>query len=335
MSTPYDRILGQSPAAQAIREFAHRAARIPAPVLLTGETGTGKGLLARVIHDASPRAAQPFIAVNCAGIPETLFESEFFGHTRGAFTGAHDTRRGLLELAHHGTLFLDEIGELPLALQAKLLTALEDGEIRRLGGERTIRVDARIISATGVDLLRHVHDNRFRRDLYHRLVVLSFRLPALRERPDDIPLLARHFLSRHARRYDRPIRDFEPAALRRLLDYPWPGNIRELSHAIEAAVIACDDAPRIAARHLPDTLTEPPSPLPDPLPPSRPRRYSFYGSAESERRRILDALRRCHGNKTRAAAFLGMARNTLHAKIRALGLDHPHPTPHETPDTAS
>ncbi|HEX7119536.1 MAG TPA: sigma-54 dependent transcriptional regulator [Longimicrobiales bacterium] len=318
-------ILGTSDAAEAIRSFGRRAARVDAPVLLTGESGTGKGLLARAIHRASRRSGRPFIAVNCAGVPETLFESEFFGHARGAFTGAHDSRRGLFEQAHGGTLFLDEVADLPPGLQAKLLTALEDGEIRRLGSERVVRVDVRVIAATGADLERLVAEGRFRRDLYHRLLVLSFRLPALRERSDDLDLLARHFVEQFARRYDRRVRDFDAAAHARLHAHPWPGNIRELAHAIEAAVLACEES-RIRLRHLPDSVRTP-TPAPEPgAGAERPHgRYSFHGPPAEERRRIEEALRLCHGNKTRAAARLGMARNTLRHKLRALGIDGERP----------
>ena len=358
-----DRILGRSAAAAALREFGRRAAAVDAPVLLTGETGTGKGLLARAIHDCSRRARAPFVAINCAGVPETLFESEFFGHTRGAFTGAHQSHRGLFEQASAGTLFLDEVGELPLPLQAKLLTALEDGEIRRLGGERTVRVDVRIIAAAGVDLERAVAHGRFRRDLFHRLLVLSYRLPPLRDRDGDLEFLARHFLEHFAARYQRPARAFSPAALARMRDYTWPGNIRELAHAVEAAVLACDST-IIGVAHLPTTVTSPPplgnapaihehlahyphhlGPYPAPSPDGAgtglpdldagraqrmlPRvRYSFYGSADEERRRIEEALRLFRGNKTRAAAALGMARNTLRLKLRHFGLDaHERPEP--------
>ncbi|HEX7049695.1 MAG TPA: sigma 54-interacting transcriptional regulator [Longimicrobiales bacterium] len=315
----FDQILGRSEAAEAMRDFGRRAARVSAPVLLTGESGTGKGVLARAIHAASARARGPFVGINCAGVPDSLFESEFFGHTRGAFTGAHAARRGLFEQAHRGTLFLDELGELSLPLQAKLLTVLEDGEVRRLGGERITRVDVRLIAATGIDVDRAVHEGRFRRDLYHRLLVLSYRLPPLRNREGDIDLLARHFLDLYARRYGRPIRGFDSAATTRLHRHSWPGNVRELAHAIEAAVLACDET-RIAAHHLPVTLFQPAPVAPEPLRPAG-TRYAFYGSETDERRRIEEALQRHHGNKTRAAAALGMARNTLRAKIRAFGID--------------
>ncbi len=314
----FSSILGRSDAAEAIRAFGRRAARVDAPVLLTGESGTGKGLLARAIHRASARSRRPFVAVNCAGVPESLFESEFFGHVRGAFTGAHEARRGLFEQAHGGTLFLDEIGDLPGALQAKLLTTLEDGEVRRLGSERVVRVDVRVIAATGAALETRVRDGRFRRDLYHRLLVLSFRLPPLREREGDLEFLARHFLEHYSAKYRRRVVGFDPAAWARLRSHGWPGNVRELAHAIEAAVLACDDT-RLRPRHLPESVRSPVVEKPEA---SRPvGRYSFSGSPAEERRRIEEALRRFRGNKTRAAAQLGMARNTLRNKLKAHGIE--------------
>ena len=321
---PFDRILGQSEAASATREFGRRAAAVDAPVLLTGETGTGKSLLARVLHSASARRRGPFVVVNCAGVADTLFESEFFGHRRGAFSGAHQSHRGLIEQASGGTLFLDELVELRPGLQAKLLTALESGEIRRVGGERTVRVDARLIAATNDDLERAVRERRFRRDLYHRLLVLAFRLPALRERADDLEMLAHAFLRRAADRYDRRVQGFDDGAIARLRAYHWPGNVRELAHAVEAAVLACDSRLRIGAQHLPRRVLEPPRASADTGDgPATGHRYSFYGSADEERRHIEAALRRHHGNKTHAARSLGMARNTLRQKIRRLGIDDP------------
>ena len=359
----FDRFLGASAEADAVREFGRRAAAVDAPVLLTGESGTGKGLLARAIHEASARTRHAFVAVNCAGVPETLFESHFFGHDRGAFTGAQQSHRGLFEQADGGTLFLDEVSELPLALQAKLLTALEDGEIRRLGSERVVRVSPRLIAAAGCDLLDAVRRRAFRRDLYHRLVVLSCTLPPLRDRPGDVDALAACFLEAAARRYALPPRRFDDAALERLRRHAWPGNVRELAHAVEAALLACD-GPRILLRHLPpgvrdgaagmaslpvwgegaapghvadgsvgrgDVVAGSRSDAAGPAgaggpasrnggagPPVRARggRYSFFGSAHEERRRIAAALEACRGNKTRAAEMLGMARNTLRAKLR-------------------
>jgi DNA-binding NtrC family response regulator len=314
--TPFDAIVGESAAARAIRDFGRRAARVDAPVLLTGESGTGKGMLARAIHEASARARAPFVAVNCAGVPEPLFESEFFGHSRGAFTGAQQAHRGLLEQAQGGTLFLDEIGELAPALQAKLLTAVEDREFRRVGGERVIRVDARVVAATSLDLELAVATGGFRRDLYHRLLVLAFRLPALRERDDDIDLFVSDALARFGARYGRPAIRLDPAAQARIRAYSWPGNIRQLIHATEAAVLACD-GDRIQLRHLPAGLLANADHPAATSPPAGARvRYSFHGSATDERRHIEEVLRRWRGNKTRAAAELGMTRNTLREKLR-------------------
>jgi transcriptional regulator with PAS, ATPase and Fis domain len=307
-----------------MREFGGRAATVDATVLLTGESGTGKGMLARAIHHASARVRAALVSINCASVPESLFESEFFGHVRGAFTGAQQTHRGLLEQADRGTLFLDEIGELAPALQAKLLTVIEDGEIRRLGAERPVRVNVRLIAATGVDLTRAVTAGRFRRDLYHRLLVLCYHLPPLRERKGDIDLFANHYLDQFNRRYSRVVRGFEGSVLDRLRNHPWPGNIRQLANAIEAAVLACD-GPRIGLRHLPQSvLTDCIDEDSDPslatmtTANNRKQRYSHFGSSEEEKKRIEEALRRYHGNKTQAAAALGMARNTLRSKLRLL-----------------
>lgn len=315
----FDSILGESDAAADIRDFGRRAAAVDATVLLTGESGTGKGLLARALHEESVRSRGALVSVNCASLPETLFESEFFGHARGAFTGAQQAHRGLLEQANRGTLFMDEVGELALSLQAKLLTAIEDREFRRVGGEHVVRVDVRVIAATAADLDDAVNAGRFRRDLYHRLMVLAFRLPALRERGDDIEFFADHFLGVFARRYARPLRGFEPAALVRLRSCQWPGNIRQLAHAVEAAVLACD-AGRIGVRHLPAAVRHPAqtvnAPPPVPAPPAPLGRYSHHGSPADERRMIETVLARCRGNKTRAARELGMARNTLRGKLR-------------------
>jgi DNA-binding NtrC family response regulator len=305
-------ILGASRAAADIREFARIAAGVDVPVLITGESGTGKGVLAAAIHGASRRRERPLVDVNCAGVPETLFESEFFGHVRGAFTGAHQTRRGLFEQANGGTLFLDEIGELTPTLQAKLLTSLESGRIRRVGSEGVVPVDARIVTATGVDLEAAVAGGAFRLDLYHRLLVLAYHLPPLRERGPDILLLARHFVCTFAAVHRRQPGDLQPATVRLLESHPWPGNIRQLAHVLEAAVITCDGG-GIRPEHLPQRLLH--ASTAD-LPP--PTRYSFYGTHAEERARITDALRDCHGNITRAARSLHMSRNTLRSRMAEL-----------------
>ena len=314
MVDPFAPILGGSRAAASIREFARLAATVTAPVLITGETGTGKGVLAAAIHHASSRASHRLVAVNCAGVPESLFESEFFGHSRGAFTGAHQARRGLFELADGGTLFLDEVGELTLPLQAKLLTAMDHGEIRRLGAESVVRVDARMIAATAADLERAVEARTFRLDLYHRLLVLSFHMPPLRERGPDVLLLARHFLCTFAARYERRVGDLGSDLIRLLEQHPWPGNIRQLAHAMEAAVLH-NAGPTVRAADIPRRI------LHQATSDTAGHRYSFYGTESEERTAIESALRAHRGNLTRAARSLGMARNTLRARMTALGLD--------------
>lgn len=230
-------LLGSSEAMLEVREFALTAARVNAPVLILGETGTGKSLVSRVIHSESPRARGPYQAVNCAGIPDTLFESEFFGHQRGAFTGAREGRRGVMEQADRGTLLLDEVGELSLSQQAKLLIALEEGEIRRLGGEGTVRLDLRLISASSRRLSVEVQKGGFRRDLFHRLAVLCLHLPPLRSRIADIPLLAQSLLKVQRVRHGRPGPPLSRECLSFLETRDWPGNVRELGHVLEAALI--------------------------------------------------------------------------------------------------
>ena len=340
-------LLGASQAMERVRTFARRAAHVNVPVLILGETGTGKSLLGRIIHQESPRAPGPFLAVNCAGIPDTLFESEFFGHRRGAFTGAREGRRGILEQAQGGSLFLDEVGELSVPQQAKLLTALEEGEVRRLGGEGTVMVDVRVLAATSRDVSREMREGGFRRDLFHRLAVLTCQIPPLRDRREDVSVLARSLVRRHQRRHGCSRIPLSPAVLQYLEEHPWPGNVRELSHLLEAALIlgeagALDvEALRTAGAMAEGGL----GPQPDPgrggrgngssdgpdlcggasghdedkrVP--RTRRYSFQGSESEEREAIQSALTRARGNKSFAARELGMARNTFRVKLRKHGL---------------
>lgn len=324
MSTSGDEgleLLGRSEAMEAVRRFARRASEVDVPVLLSGETGTGKSLLARWIHERSPRAGAPFVAVNCAGVPEGLFESEFFGHQRGAFTGAHTDRKGLFEVSEDGTLFLDEVGELHPGQQAKMLTVLEDHELRRVGGSRTVRVDVRVVAATSRDLAGAVTSGAFRRDLFHRIALLHCALPPLRDRPGDLEELAVHFLRLAARKHGLGEPHLDPDALGFLRSRSWPGNVRELAHLLEAALILAGDA-RLEPDHLRAAVPAPDAaPSPPPRPRSRPgRRYTFHGSPEEEKRMIVEALERCRGNRTRAARELGMARNTLRARLRKYGI---------------
>ena len=313
---PFDLIIGESRAAQAMRSFGRRAAAVDAAVLLLGESGTGKGILARAIHAASHRSSRCLVSVNCAAIPESLFESEFFGHVRGAFTGAQCAHKGLFEQAHASTLFLDEVGELPLPAQAKLLTALEDREVRRIGAERVAFVDVRLLAATASDLSAAVATRAFRADLFHRLSVLCFEIPPLRRRLEDIPLLAQHLVAALSARHRRPAPELPRETLAALQAHSWPGNVRELSNVLERALLLRSGAALTANGmhfqpvHAAATRAE--------IPPAV--RYSFIGSNTEELAQIRAALQTCRGNKTRAAAMLGMSRNTLLNKLRDVEL---------------
>ena len=316
----FDRIIGEAP---AFREALDRAARVaPAEttVLLTGESGTGKELVARAIHYASRRAEGPFVAVNCAALPETLIESELFGHERGAFTGADKLKRGRFELAAGGTLFLDEIGELAPAVQSKLLRVLQERQYERVGGTATLSADVRLVTAANRDLEQAVVDGRFRGDLYYRLAVFRVHLPALRERTDDVLMLASHFLSEFAGRMGRSEAELSAEARDLLLAHRWPGNIRELQNAIERALILAD-GDLISAAHLGIAAPPPtaavslsgPAAVPSPPP-------VIQSLAEMEKQSILEALRRAKGNKSRAAVALGLGRTQLYTRLRRFGL---------------
>jgi Response regulator containing CheY-like receiver, AAA-type ATPase, and DNA-binding domains len=251
-----DMVPSQAPAMQEVLALAQRAADHAVSVLITGETGTGKEVLAHFIHRVGPRAQKPFVAVNCAALPEHLLESELFGHEAGAFTDARERKPGLMEQADKGVLFLDEISSMPLVMQAKLLRALEEGAIRRLGGTKMIPVDVQIIAASNRDLKKMIAAGEFREDLYFRLKVVDLNLPPLRERKEDIPALVGHFIREAGRRMGRPIEGITPRALDALLAYHWPGNIRELKHVIERAVLLCDDD-QIDLAHLPHDILYP------------------------------------------------------------------------------
>lgn len=307
--------VGVSPAFTAALELAATVARADVAVLLQGETGTGKEVVARFIHRHSPRASGPFVAVNCAAIPETLLESELFGHERGAFTGALRSRPGRFEEASGGTLFLDEVGEMSLPVQAKLLRVLQDQKLERLGSNRTLTVDVRIVAATQKELDKEVSKGTFRQDLYYRLKVVPIHLPPLRQRREDIPLLAAHFARVFAQKYKRSF-ELSPELLDTLSELAWPGNVRELLHLIERLAVTCQ-ASVVRPKHLPPEyraagLTAnsrgPAGPLAEQV-------------REFERQVIRQALAAAGGNRSRAAQSLGISRKTLWEKIKLLGLD--------------
>ena len=300
----FENLIGQSHQMVEIYTLVARVARLDTTVLIQGETGTGKELVARAIHYASPRADRPFVVVDCAALSETLFESELFGHERGAFTGASTARRGLLETSSGGTCFLDEIGELTAALQAKLLRTLQERTIRRVGGNEPIPVDVRLLAATNRDLRKLVAEGRFRDDLYYRLNVVTLTVPPLRERPQDIPLLAQHFLEKFAAAAARPVRRLAPEALALLTGYHWPGNVRELEHAIERAV-ALASAEMLLPDDFPPHLRAEPAEVAR-LPAAR------MTLEEVKRWYVSKVLQESGGNKLRAAELLGIDRSTLY-----------------------
>ncbi len=312
-------IVGRSDALKRMLGFIETVAPTEATVLITGESGTGKELVARALHSSSARADKPLVTVNCAALTETLLESELFGHEKGAFTGADRRREGRFVQANGGTLFLDEIGEMPLQLQAKLLRALQQGEIQRVGSDVPITVDVRVIAATNRNLLREAQEKRFREDLFFRLNVISIEVPALRQRGDDIPLLAAYFLQRFAERNRKSIKGFSPQALDSMRRYRWPGNVRELENAVERAVILCC-GDLVTPAELPDTVAHAPEPAEAPEPQDA---ISLAGMAleDVERLAIEDTLRQTGDNKSEAARRLGITRATLHNKLRKYGLE--------------
>jgi two-component system response regulator AtoC len=289
-------------------------------VLITGESGTGKELVARALHDLSPRSAGPFVAVNCGAIPEALLESELFGHRKGAFTDAVRDKRGLFEEATGGTLFLDEIGELPLALQVKFLRAIQEEEIRRLGDNREIPIDVRVVAATVKDLAAESKAGRFREDLFYRLNVLPVRLPPLRERREDIPLLVEHFVRRYAAKHGRGmgVEGVSPEAMEVLLAYAWPGNVRELENTIERAMVLCD-GPRIEASVLEERIKNAAQPARLPLDAGEMSIKKTTRILEEEL--IRKALAATGGNRTNAAKLLEISHRALLYKIKEYGIE--------------
>jgi DNA-binding NtrC family response regulator len=308
----FGRIVGSSPGIRSVYRVIEQAAPTAASVLIWGESGTGKELIAQTIHELSPRATFPFVAMNCAAIPETLLESEIFGHEKGAFTGAHDRRTGVFELAHRGTLFLDEIAEMQPATQVKLLRVLQERTFRRLGGRQEQSVDVRVIAATNVDPAEAVRKTKLREDLYYRLNVFAVELPPLRARRDDIPLLVQTFLNEFNTRNGKSVRGVDQEAMYILERYPWPGNIRELRNVIERATILAEGE-FIEPRHLPPTLVARGE---ETLPTVTLARGTTVD--EAERRLILLTLEHTRNNKTRAAEILGISLKTLHNKLNRM-----------------
>jgi len=319
-------IVGQSKKMEEVFRAIERVSRSKATVLIRGESGTGKELVARAIHYASPRAQGPFVKLNCAALPEQLLESELFGHEKGAFTGALQAKKGRFELADGGTIFLDEIGDLPIGLQGKLLRVLQERTFERVGGTKTIKVDVRIIAATNRDLETAVQEGSFREDLYYRLYVVPILLPPLRERKEDIPLLVGHFLERFNRENGKMVK-LSVAAMDLLMEYNWPGNIRELENCIERMVVMAQRdlvAPEEVPLPINPFAVQPPPPSPgrNTLPFPRPLE-------EVEREQILLALKQCHGVQSKAASLLGLSPRQLGYRLKKYGID-PRPT-HPSP----
>jgi DNA-binding NtrC family response regulator len=313
----FHNLVGRSAEMREVYGLLEQAAGLDITVLLTGETGTGKELAARAIHYHSARKERRFLPVNCGALPSELVESELFGHAKGAFTGAAAARPGLFEDADGGTLFLDEVGELPLAAQVKLTRVLQEKEIRRVGDNAAVKIDVRVIAATHRDLRAEVQAGRFREDLFYRLHVFPVRLPALRDREEDIPLLASHFLEKHARASRRELSGFDPDALLRLAGYSWPGNVRELENAVERAV-AVSAGQTVAAKDLPPELSSPQEgSLPGEVLATMPYREAIDATRDRVSRDYLVALmRQFDGNVTKAAEKAGMGRESLHRLLK-------------------
>lgn len=303
-------IVGRHPLLREILQLVDKVAPTDTRILLVGESGTGKDLLAQTIHRRSLRHQGPFFAVNCGALSESILEAELFGHVRGAFTGAMATKKGIFEAARGGTLFLDEVTETSLAFQVKLLRVVETGEFFRVGDTRPLRADVRLISASNRDLQEAIAEGRFREDLFYRLSVVQISLPALRQRVEDIPLLAAHFLAFHARQIKKKVRGIHPEAMAALTQYTWPGNIRELENVIERAVIMAEDGEEILSEHLPFSLLEEGTTAAAP------------GDAfkDAEREVIIQTLKQCNWNRSLAAKRLGIGRRTLYDKLARLGI---------------
>ncbi len=341
---PLAGIIGSSPAMERVYQLTRQVARSKASVLLLGETGTGKELIAQAIHHLSPRGKGPFVRVNCGALTESLLESELFGHVRGAFTGAIENRTGRFEAAHTGTLFLDEINSTTPKLQVKLLRVLQEREFERVGDTQTIRVDVRLVAASNRDLLDEVDEDRFREDLYYRLNVVSIHLPPLRDRREDIPQLAAHFLNLYNEENDRYVVHIQPEALEALQDYHWPGNVRELQNYVERAVVLAE-GDELTTELLPESVLKPKRArtarggrtvdletlayelVERGLGEAGPNEDSLYTKIVNrvERELLAQTVAACDGVQIKAAARLGINRNTLHKKLKEYGLDEAAP----------
>ena len=312
-------IISASPEMEAVKKMILKVARSASTVLIRGESGTGKELIARAIHNQSPRVTEMFQAVNCAAINENLLESELFGHEKGSFTGAHAEKKGLFEVADRGTLFLDEIAELDIGMQAKLLRALQEREIRRVGGTRAIKIDVRVVAATNRDLRAMVADGRFRDDLYYRINVLSVDVPPLRERRDDIPVLINYFLKKHTRNTSRLVRGLTPETKRVMTDYSWPGNVRQLESAIERAILLCE-GDLITVEDLPLEVRQEARPASEGAFKLPPEGIAFE---DVERDLITQAMEKSDYNITKAAKLLGLTFRTLQYRLEKFGIKRP------------
>ncbi|MFH0794355.1 MAG: sigma 54-interacting transcriptional regulator [bacterium] len=315
-------IITHNPKMRELVRQTHQLALTDSTVLITGESGTGKELFARSLHVCSRRNDKPFVAVNCAALTETLLESELFGHEKGAFTGADRRRIGKFEQADGGTIFLDEVGDISPAAQAKLLRVLQDGEVQRVGGNQTLKVDVRVVAATNHDLTSLISKGKFREDLYYRLKVVELEIPPLRERPEDIPLISGYFLQQFRHKFAFTARGISSETARFLVEYSWPGNVRELRNVIERALVFCSEA-EILPQHLPREVREEPQRKSEAEAPTEPLRDAGppISLAELERRHIRRVLAYCQGNKLKAAGFLGISRSTLYEKIKEYELD--------------
>jgi two-component system, NtrC family, response regulator AtoC len=317
----FGRFVGTSPALEHCLKQARAVADTTATVLITGENGTGKEVLARAVHEESARRDRPFVAVSCAALPETLIESELFGHEKGAFTNAVAARKGRFELADGGTLFLDEIGELAQPMQVKLLRVLQERNFERVGGTRTVEVDIRLIAASNRDLEQEVERGTFRRDLFYRLNVVPLHLPALRERREDVPVLAAHFAVKAAEKYGRPVPSLEPALVEALCEYDWPGNVRELENLVERLVVLTKES-RLGLEFLPEKMLRAvPTEAASDAPPAADE-TTLEGAAHAlKRRMVAAALRAENGNRVAAARRLGISRSYLHRLISELEIN--------------